>query len=1238
MGRFKHTVAAAALVAVATVAVTVAGSLATMLKTNRWAWAAAGALLLASGAIAAYRAWSSREPAKRADVEDAFAALAETIKRRLDEAVNHRGLRVDQLIDVPWETRPYQGETKTTRAVRDAGGIEALAEVVLCRNARILVVGPAGAGKSSLARRIALSCTRSTANGDRVPVVLAASTWTVGEPVRRWIENQLLLLHPGVRRRTDSGATIAMHLITARRLLLVIDGLDELPDDPREWFCEALRDAMLEELPLIISCRTDPDVDPVATLPLMPVDTVVTMQRVRRASALATLRKSASERQLDSWARVDAAVRKDPNGGLARTLSRPLMVAMAAEIYHRGAPERDPEELTTVADPGDHILGTWIPTVLRRQRNVSNETSPRREQKTRRWLTFLAKHLDRRGTYDLRWWELRTALSARASLVSVAIAVAAVVGVAAGPSIGPARAIGLGACVGALVLLEFDAVRPPGQPQQVVPVRSGRLHRWLRVHWRRVRPGVVKRFTTGFTGACALIWGLGALLWGVSLADPGFVHQALSGGGVMPDLTGFDPVALMIAASLLLGVFVGGLVAMAPVDQDVASLREVVLDGRPDGFPGTHQDVEFDQAADFRHTLSQDRRWSLLRLAVGAVVTVPLLQAGVTGGAAQAFPLLHRVDEHLGWWIVLLAVIAVVVQVFLHAEWPWFVAARIPLALGGRIPVRLTAFLDEMDAVDILRREGDVYRFRHTELRDWLLKEAAKQRYETLGDDRQRLLRRLAVHPGPDVTADLAAYIDNITSFEARRLLDEFCSARLMTRAGDRYEWRSGCHPAIVEAARDAVDPPGVREQVAGAVKAYYRQFLSSGYDTPMSLPGPAWRRLRTDRRTVVASVRQAVRDGDLEYAAETVLVVAPYLVQWGHEAEGQDLIEAVLALPVPPCTAIRLRYQLLSVGTVEPADLLDQARRLGDRTQEVVALCAVAYAANDPNTAVSAISLAEQVDRPTVLLTALLDAGHLSMATDPAGAEHFFARAERIARKWDRRYLEASALEGMGMCLLAQRRPNAAATSLRAAKRSYEATGAFLMATETALRLAGGYFRYNKLRAAHVVLWTAIRLSRAIGSEYHLARSYLLQGETFLLEKDYGTAARLSHWAHGLFVRCDAKLDAPLALILSGTSLMDVGRALSERKIDGDWAVTEGRKRLEAARLAFADLGEPAGEARALLELGRRATTDGDARLWLTKAVTIYESLDEDDHGRFLEQARSLLARRTTPAVRQRT
>lgn len=97
---------------------------------------------------------------------------------------------------------------------------------------RLLVVGESGAGKTVLAIELVLQLVEPfVAAGERpdggamVPVRLNAARWTMGSPFETWLAEQLV---------QDFGlaARDAARLVRDRRVLPVVDGLDELDPDP----------------------------------------------------------------------------------------------------------------------------------------------------------------------------------------------------------------------------------------------------------------------------------------------------------------------------------------------------------------------------------------------------------------------------------------------------------------------------------------------------------------------------------------------------------------------------------------------------------------------------------------------------------------------------------------------------------------------------------------------------------------------------------------------------------------------------------------------------------------------------------------------------------------------------------------------------------------------------------------------------------------------------------------------
>jgi hypothetical protein len=128
---------------------------------------------------------------------------------------------------------------------------------------------------------------------------------------------------------------------------------------------------------------------------------------------------TAPESAAARWQPALASLPADPDAPLAQALASPLMVSLARTVYL--APETTPSELLDVSRFPDreaverHLFDGLIPTVYGKKSWPSEgRQTPTRDpspDQARRWLTFLAGHLDRHRTFDLAWWQLTYALS-----------------------------------------------------------------------------------------------------------------------------------------------------------------------------------------------------------------------------------------------------------------------------------------------------------------------------------------------------------------------------------------------------------------------------------------------------------------------------------------------------------------------------------------------------------------------------------------------------------------------------------------------------------------------------------------------------------------------------------------------------------------------------------------------------------------------------------------------------------
>ncbi|MEE4591343.1 NACHT domain-containing protein [Streptomyces sp. DSM 41524] len=112
------------------------------------------------------------------------------------------------------------------------GRFEEIADVLdRVPSGRLVVLGPAGTGKSVLMVRLALDRLARRAPGERIPVILPLATWRPeAEPdLWEWAAELLGTRYASLATSTASARDIARELLRTGRLLPVLDGFDELP-------------------------------------------------------------------------------------------------------------------------------------------------------------------------------------------------------------------------------------------------------------------------------------------------------------------------------------------------------------------------------------------------------------------------------------------------------------------------------------------------------------------------------------------------------------------------------------------------------------------------------------------------------------------------------------------------------------------------------------------------------------------------------------------------------------------------------------------------------------------------------------------------------------------------------------------------------------------------------------------------------------------------------------------------
>lgn len=582
---------------------------------------------------------------------------------------------------------------------------------------RLLVLGEPGAGKTILMVRLALDLVTGRTSGSPIPFLVPLASWDPEtEDFYIWLFRRLKVDHRVLADpapEAEEGSTWFEALTARGLILLLLDGLDEIPDKVRGLALRKINDAVSNGQHLVVTCRIEEYMNAVspqdgsegarlrgaAAIQLNPLSTDVVVRYL--------LDDTTSPNARRRWAPVVAALyTSHPQPPVVSALMTPLMASMARVIYNPRPGEetediRDPEELCRPSLANREaveliLLDGFIPAAYRKPDRWTGEQA-------RPWLSFLASHLQNTAmTEDFAWWQLR---EAKASGVSTGV----LAGMAAGMTIGLLGAIvgallgglafrvqgGLlfgigGLAMGALVGLEVTAYINANRA--MLPSRG------LDVRWKRLVIQFIA-FSVFWTLVCrvflhtrlieALVIGCGLSLYsGVVASTVAPVPNVLSGAASPGIILARDR-----RAAIIRGVTIGltsgiGILAFCyaifgrtawTMSSSIAAFRH-----------GTsYWTVAWHYSRDFLSPSSSENK-----------PTVGHLNGLITGLA-------------LGLWAVCWSFILPGQK---GTAWGAFLVARSNLALRHSLPYPLMDFLADAHNRGVLRQVGSRYQFRHIKL------------------------------------------------------------------------------------------------------------------------------------------------------------------------------------------------------------------------------------------------------------------------------------------------------------------------------------------------------------------------------------------------------------------------------------------------------------------------------------------------------------------------------------------
>jgi hypothetical protein len=294
--------------------------------------------------------------------------------------------------------KPIPGPTTTVGAELPTKGVVTLLHDLYSElpYGRLVILGDPGAGKTSAAILLLLAALahREADPAVPVPVLLTLDGWEPNQDnqsLRACAIGKIDRDHKYLRENVY-GPQAVERLIDSGRIALFLDGLDEMPEAAQ---APAMRRITEEtELRIVLMSRPAAYENAVSRNRLQHT-AIIELRPVDAGHAAAILADIG-----DHWNVLATHLRTHPSSPAAQALNTPLTLSLVQTVYlEAGDPSElaDSKRFPTPESIRVHLLDGVLAAAY---------TDPRRLEQARRWLGYLAHHMNREGDRDLAWWRI----------------------------------------------------------------------------------------------------------------------------------------------------------------------------------------------------------------------------------------------------------------------------------------------------------------------------------------------------------------------------------------------------------------------------------------------------------------------------------------------------------------------------------------------------------------------------------------------------------------------------------------------------------------------------------------------------------------------------------------------------------------------------------------------------------------------------------------------------------------